>query len=273
MADVEQELAGGEPSEAISEDLAPSEDIESKATPFSFEMDWADGKTETYENADQLKEWMRGAARRESDYTRKSQERETEYQRKQTELDRKGADFDRRYKDIQAQEEKYNKYREAFQRRPEIARALEQAASNPASPNEVFERSQQYADTKTDEVTKRMDEIQQRLDAQDADKRRTELYGKMRDKYDDFDESMVTQALSSLGDGNLEPLLEMIYKAEKYNPEAKPEGEILNKLQKKQESRLAPAGGKVASNNNDHSGETLEEAKMRALKDYGVLDE
>jgi hypothetical protein len=249
--------------EATDQALESVQDQPIEQTSF-LDLDFDDGEKLSFKDADEAKQWAKDATLRHRDYTQKTQS--LAEQRRQWEQERREAQErqDREMKAFEQLKSRYDRYEEAFKKRPQILQQLERMASQPANPDEIVERSQGYADEKYEALKSELDELKAEREREALERQRDEIYADLGSKYPDFNKDAVNRVLDELEEGNLKPLLDIAYRASRFNPEGVEEA-VKEKLQRKQPAAVLAGGGeppppKTGSTNLDKAYEQALEA-------------
>ena len=230
---------------------------------------WGEGKDKMdFKTRDDLNKYLKDSSLRTQDYTKKSQQRESEYKQRQSELEKEREDFNRQFDVFRGQKSKYDKWEEGLKRRPHIAQQIDRLISTPSNPNEVFERSQSYADEKYSALEEKLKALEADRERERLERERDGIYSRMGERYDGFDPSVVNDALDKLETGNLEPLIEMVYRSSMYNP-AEIQAKVENNLRSKQKAKLMPSGGGGSPSTGKGSTDP-KVAREEAMAAYGV---
>jgi len=221
-----------------------------------------------FKTRDDLNKYLKESSMRQQDYTRKSQQRESEHKQRQAQADKEREDFNRQFDVFREQKSKYDKWEEGLKRRPQVAQQIERLINTPSNPNEVFERSQSYADEKYSTLEKKMEGLIQERERERLERERDSIYQRLGERYEGFDPSVVNEHLDKLEPGNLETLIETVWKSSQYNPvemQAKIEGNLRNK----QKAKLMPSGSGGSAPKNTGSTNP-KEAREEAMRDMGL---
>ena len=213
-----------------------------EATPFhSYTGD--DGSVQKWKSPDELNEFIKKSGMFQKDYTQKSQKREEEYRKNMEQVQREKDEFKKQREDWEKNEKaKYDRYNEVLSRRPNIQRMLADAVNKPTSPDEIFERSQSYADQKYQSLEQRLASFEQRLEEERLEKERDAKFAELEQELPGFDRNVVTEALQNLDAGDMKSLMAMIYKANKYNP-VEMQQDVEEKIAAKAGAKMVPGGG------------------------------
>jgi len=230
---------------------------------------WGEGKDKLdFKTPEDLGKYLKESGLRQQDYTRKSQARENEYKTRMSELEKQREDFNRQFDLFREQKSKYDKWEEGLKRRPQIASQIERLVNTPANPNEIFERSQSYADEKYSALEKKLQELEADRERERLERERDGIYSKMSERYEGFDPEVVNKALDTLDTGNLEPLIEMVYRSQMYNP-AEIQQKVEANLANKKAARLMPSGGGGSPPKSEGSTDP-KTAREEAMRDLGL---
>lgn len=226
---------------AVAADQAMSEESVQDQPESFLDVDFGDEQV-SFKDRDEAINYIKESGMRNRDYTQKTQtlaEQRREFERAQREHEKRVEEETRRIEELK---KRYDRYEEAFRKRPQIARQLEQLVSRPASPDELFERTQGYADEKYKTLEEKLNALEAERERERLERQRDDIYARLGERYKDFDKEAVSQVLSGLEDGNLEQLLEMAFKASRYG--AGPSEEVVaEKLKRKQGAKIAAGGG------------------------------
>lgn len=219
---------------------------------------------EAYKSKDELDKFMREHALRQSDYTRKTQE--VANYRKQFDSERQK--FSEEQKAFLEAKKRYDQWDQTLKTRPDIYQQLERLAQSPADPATVFDRSREYADSKTQELAARLEAIEKEREEERTNREMEEVFGKMKEKYEDFDQDTILEWLDTLKDGKTEPLIEALYHANKGRTSPlETEKKVVEKLQKKQSAGITP--GKGVAPGGKPNFKNFDDAAQSALRDMG----
>ena len=225
-----------------------------------------DGTVTKFKDGDELNKYIKDNAWTSRDYTQKSQRNAAEHKQRMTALE---AEYKKRNDDLTSRNQRYDTWDQMLKTRPNIAKQLERMAGQPASANEIAQRGQSYTD-------QRYQELADRLDARDAQDReaalnteREGIYDRLGQKYPGFDKEKVSAAVAQLDGDNLEPLIEMIWKASSYDPVGMQEN-IEADMQAKQGARMMRSGG-APSPNRKSAPKDLKSAREQAMRDAGIM--
>jgi hypothetical protein len=228
---------------AVAADQAMQDSSITDEQPTSF-FDYGEGDDRvSFENGDELKSYIDKRGMQESDYTQKTQtlaEDRRRFLSEQDEYRRRTAQEDEVTKKLR---ERYEKHDAAMKRRPNIAKQLDDLASQPSSPDEGFQRATGYVDEKYQELEKRLSSFEDSRKREQLEHQRDEVYTRLQGKYTDFDKEAVNKVLDTLEEGNLEPLLDIAFRASRYAQEPGVEERVVEKLQRKQAAKLPTGGG------------------------------
>jgi hypothetical protein len=233
MADVDQSAA-----EVNIDQTAPEVDTED-----FHSYTGEDGNTQSWKNADDLNQWIKQSGMFQADYTRKSQAREAEYRQKMADLDRERSEFTRQRDEWeQGDKAKYDRWNEAFSKRPQIAQQIGKLVDQPSSPEETFLRGQEYTDSKSAEMVRRLDALEAERAEEKLERERDAIYGELEKEIPDFDRDRLSSALGKLDGNDMKALMTMVWKADNYNPQEMQE-KVEQNIAKKQGVGMLPAGG------------------------------
>jgi hypothetical protein len=224
---------------AVAADQAMQDSSIADEQPTSF-FDYGDT---AFKDSGELTTYLDEATMRHSDYTKKTQglaQDRTRFQSEQDEYRRRTAQEDEVTKKLR---ERYERHDAAMKRRPNIAAQLDTLASQPANPDEVYQRSTGYVDEKYEALDKRISSFEESRQREKLERQRDEVYERLQGKYSDFDKDAVNKQLDTLEPGDLEPLLDIAYRASRYAQEPGAEERIVEKLQRKQAAKLPSGGG------------------------------
>jgi len=236
MADVDQTPA------EVSTDQIVAE-VEANAPESYFYEFETGGNKLAFKTPEELSQHLSKSINFESDYTRKSQAREAEYRKKMEEVESKRKEYETQREKWEREEKaKYDKYNEALQRRPAIARELERLATTPATPDEAFQRTQSYADQKYAELKAELDKVNARYEAEQMEKQTEAIYAELEQRYPDFNRDVVKKALGDLDGNDPKALVEMLWKASRGDP-AQIQEKVERNIAKKAGAGMLPSGG------------------------------
>lgn len=228
---------------AVAADQAMQDSSVADEQPTSF-FDYGDGDDKvSFANRDEVTSYIDKRGMQESDYTKKTQtlaEDRRRFLSEQDEYRRRSAQEDEVTKKLR---ERYEKHDAAMKRRPNIAKQLDALASQPANPDEVYQRSTGYVDEKYAGLEKRLDAYDEARQREQLEHQRDEVYTRLQGKYPEFDKEAVNKVLDTLEEGNLEPLLDIAFRASRYAQVPGMEERVAEKLQRKQAAKLPTGGG------------------------------
>jgi hypothetical protein len=220
---------------------------------------------EAYKSREELDKFMREHALRQSDYTRKTQE--VANYRKQ--FDQERSKFSEEQKAFMEAKKRYDQWDQTLKTRPDIYQQLERLAQSPADPATVFDRSKEYADSKTQELAARLEAMEKEREEERTNREMEDVFGKMKTKYQDFDQDQILEWLDTLKDGKTENLIEALYHANKGRMSPlETEKRMTEKLQKKASAGIVP--GKGAAPGGRPQFKSFDEAAQAALRDAGA---
>lgn len=213
-----------------------------EATPFhSYKGE--DGTEQKWKTPDELNEFIKKSGMFQKDYTQKSQKREEEYRKNMLEVQKEREEFKKQKEDWEKNEKaKYDRYNQVLSTRPAIQRMLADAVNKPTSPNEIFERSQSYADEKYQTLEQRIAKFEQQQQEAQLEKERDAKFAELETEIPGFDRNVVTEALQNLDAGDMKSLMAMVYKAHKYNP-VEMQQAVEEKIAAKAGAKMVPGGG------------------------------
>ena len=232
-----------------------------------FDVDFGDEKL-SFKSKDELSKWAKESAMRQKDYTKKTQTiaaQRREFEQRQKEHQSK---VEKELEAIKQAKSKWEKYDQAFKARPHIYQQMERLVSQPSSPDEVYERTRGYADEQMKAIRAELDSLKAEKERERMERSRDEVYSRLGERYQDFDKDAVDQMLNTLEEGNLEPLLEMAYRASRYGTNGT-EAKVIEKLQRKQGAKISAGGAGPPPPRSGSSN--LNEAHAEAMRDAGLL--
>lgn len=205
-------------------------------------FDYGDGDNKlTFKTPDELKAHLDKSINFERDYTKKSQARESEYRQRQAEIEKMKADFQKEREEWEkSTKSKYDKYEEVLKTRPAVAKQLAQLAERPVSPDEIYERSTGYVDEKSSALEERLKALESRLEEERLEKERDGIYSELEKNYPDI-RDVTSKTLSDLDGNDMRSLIEMVYKASKYDPTAIRE-QVEQDIARKGQAKMVPSG-------------------------------
>jgi len=225
-----------------------------------------DGKVQSWKTPDELNSFIKKSGMFQADYTRKSQTREAEYRKRMEELDKKEAEWKKQREAWEKTEKaKYDRYNEALSKRPQIAAQLARMVDQPTSPDEIFTRSQSYADQKYSTLEQRLSQFEQKLEEERLEKERDMKFAELETEIPDFDRNVVTEALQTLDAGDMKSLMAMIWKANQYNPAAMQE-KVEQNIARKKGAGMVPSGGGPPPKNSGSTNPRT--AREEAMEEY-----
>ena len=235
-----------------------------EATPFhSYKGE--DGTEQKWKTPDELNDFIKKSGMFQKDYTQKSQKREKEYQQRMAEVQKEREEFKKQREDWEKNEKaKYDRYNQVLSTRPNIQRMLADAVSKPTSPDEIFERSQSYADQKYQSLEQRLAQFEQRLEEEKLEKERDAKFAELEQEIPGFDRNVVTEALQQLDAGDMKSLMAMIYKSHKYNP-VEMQQDAEEKIVAKAGAKMVPGGGGPAPKSRGSTDPKI--AREEAIRD------
>lgn len=225
-----------------------------------------DGNVQSWKTPEELNQFIKKSGMFQADYTRKSQTREAEYRKRMQELDKREQEWKKQREDWEKNEKsKYDRYNEALSKRPHIAQQLARLVDQPTSPDEIFQRSQSYADQRYSSLEEKLKSVEQRLEEERLEKERDKCFAELEEELPGFDRSEVMEALQTMDAGDMKSLMATIWKANKYNPVEMQE-KVEQNIAKKKGAKMVPAGGGPASKGKGPVG--IKKAAEEALRDY-----
>jgi len=267
MSDL-MEQAGPEVSVADQAVAELGGDAGEEQSPF-FEFGDGDKKL-AFKTPDELKEHLSKSINFESDYTKKSQQREAEYRKKMEEIQRKDEEFRKQQEEWEkSTKSKYDKYEEVLKTRPAVAKELARLAETPVTPNEIYDRSRSYADEKTSELEQKLQALIEEREAEKLERQRDSVYAELEKDYPDIRE-VSTKALSELDGNDMRQLVEMVYKASKYNPQEIREA-VEQDIARKSGAKMVPGGGGPPPASKGSTDPR--EAHAQAMREYAGITE
>ena len=228
-----------------------------------------DGKTQSWKTPDELNDFIKKSGMFQADYTKKSQQRESEYRKRMQELDKRDQDWKKQKEDWEKGEKaKYDRYNEALSKRPHIAQQLAWLVDQPTSPDEVYDRSRSYADERYSNLEQKLTAVEQQLAEERLEKERDKYFAELEEEIPGFDRNQVMEALQSMDAGDMKSLMATIWKANQYNP-VEMQAKIEQNIAKKKDAKMVPAGGGPASKGKGPVG--IKKAHEEALRDYASV--
>lgn len=222
----------------------------------------------TFKTQDDLKAHLDKSINFESDYTKKSQAREAEYRQKMQEIEQRDAELKKSREDWEKNEKaKYDKYNEILSTRPSVAKMLADAVDKPVTPNEVHQRAQSYTDEKYKGLEERLDAYDREKEESKLESERDKIYSELEQTYPDI-RDVSAKALAKLDGNDMRQLIELVYKADKYDPQGIRE-EVEHDIAKKSSAKMMPSGGGPPA---PKKGSTdLKTAHAEALEEYAGI--
>jgi len=202
-----------------------------------------DGSVQKWKSPDELNEFIKKSGMFQKDYTRKSQKREEEYRKNMEQVQREKDEFKKQREDWEKNEKaKYDRYNQVLSTRPNIQRMLADAVNKPTSPDEIFERSQSYANQKASALEQRIAKIEQMNQEAVLAQERDAKFAELETEIPGFDRNVVTDALQNLDAGDMKSLMAMIYRSSKYNP-VEMQQDVEERIAAKAGAKMVPGGG------------------------------
>jgi len=213
-----------------------------EATPF-HSYTGEDGTEQKWKSPDELNEFIKKSGMFQKDYTQKSQKREQEYRQRMAEVQKEREEFKKQREDWEKNEKaKYDRYNQVLSTRPNIQRMLADAVNKPTSPDEIFERSQSYADQKYQTLEQKIAALEQEREEERLSKERDAKFAELEKEIPGFDRNVVTESLQQLDAGDMKSLMAMIYKSSKYNP-VEMQQDVEEMIAAKSGAKMVPGGG------------------------------
>jgi len=213
-----------------------------EATPF-HSYTGEDGTEQKWKSPDELNEFIKKSGMFQKDYTQKSQKREQEYRQRMAEVQKEREEFKKQREDWEKNEKaKYDRYNQVLSTRPNIQRMLADAVNKPTSPDEIFERSQSYADQKYQTLEQKIAALEQEREEERLSKERDAKFEELEKEIPGFDRNVVTESLQQLDAGDMKSLMAMIYKSSKYNP-VEMQQDVEEMIAAKSGAKMVPGGG------------------------------
>ncbi|KKL95329.1 hypothetical protein LCGC14_1855680 [marine sediment metagenome] len=200
--------------------------------------DWTspDGESFSWKTADDWKKAMDSSFQFERGFQRKSQTLSTEHKDAMAQLAKDRKDWE------DGDKAKYDRYNQAFEKRPNIARAIAQMVDKPVTPEDSYERAQGYVDEKSTALEDRLAALETKNSEDTLERERESIYTELEGAFPDFNRDKVTDALGKLDGNDLRSLVEMVWKSSMYDPAGAQERAEQN-LAKKQGVGMLPVGG------------------------------
>lgn len=215
-----------------------------------------------FRNAQELEREFKDSYLRRADYQRKTQtlaEQRKEVEQRQKELEDQ-------YKEFVRKKQTYDQWDQTLKSRPDLYNKLLQIGTNPG-PETYGLKAQAYADEKIKSLEDKLNSILEERQYEKKNKELEDIYSEMAQVYPDFDRDAVHSRLEELTTGELRPLIQNLYYANKgsITPE-QIEQTMLKNQQAKQRAKMMPSGGGQVSNKK--AFKNLKEAKQAALAAY-----
>jgi len=254
---------GGEPDPAPESSLGQGDPGADPAPQhfFSWQEPGDDGKEHAFKDADELGNFLKESYFRRSDYTKKTMEHAD--QRRAFENER--ASF---YEQQKANESRWKQMQEWDQRlkdRPDVEAKLREMLEDDEKNTEslVEKKLRELYGPTLEKFEAEQKEKQLQLEREQHEKA-------IMEKYPDYDRDAVKEAFNTLSQGDLGTLFEMLHFATvgRQTPEQIQE-KLMKSQAKKQNAGLLPGSGVAPQPSKEVSG-SIEEARERAKKRYGV---
>jgi len=218
-------------------------------------------RKEVFKSPEELKAKWRESYMRQADYTRKTQD----LAKLRAQLEKEQDGLQDQLKAFSERKGRYDKWDEVLGRRPDVQRQLERLAERRKTPDVAYERATGYADEKTAEIVKRLEQLEGRHKQAEEERELMGIFDVMEKKYPDFDQASVRELLEYLANGKTEPLVEMLHWAGKgRKTPAELEQRLLKGQEEKRKAGLMPSGG-VAPHGTSPQPKTTAEVKEMLL--------
>ena len=224
-----------------------------------------DGKTQSWKTPDELNGFLKQSGMFQSDYTKKTQslaDERRKFAEEQSAFKKSQEDW------TKGDKAKYDRYNEVLSTRPQIQRMLADAVNKPAGPDEIFERSQSYADEKSTALEQRIAAIERQGEEAKLEQQRDQAFSELETEIPGFDRNTVMNALKTLDAGDPKSLMAMIFKAQKYNP-VELQQQVEQKIAAKAGAKMVPGGGGPAPKSKGSTDPRR--AKEEAMQEAGLL--
>lgn len=224
-----------------------------------------DGERVDFKSTEDIGKHLRDSYFRQKDYTKKTQGLADD--RKKFDEERSGYEKER-----DAGTELMKQYRDwdtRLKSNPGLYSRMEQQMRSPASPRDVFEQSKGYADDQVKSLQEQLETIQKEREGEKMDKELDTVFTSFEGQHQDFDRQRVRDLLEELSEGKTEPLIRMLYQADRgmnFNP-GKVEQKVVDNLQKKRSAGMVRSGGVAPGK--PKKPNTTDAARQAALKDLG----
>jgi len=218
-----------------------------------------------FKSTEDIGKHLRDSYFRQKDYTKKTQgladeRNKFDEERRNWEKERDaGTELMKQYRDWDTR----------LKSNPGLYSRMEQAMRSPASPGDVFEQSKGYADEQMVALKEQLDSIQKEREGEKMERDLDGVFGKFEGEHQDFNRERVRDLLEELKDGEIEPLIRMLYQADRgmnFNP-TKVEQRVVDSIQKKKSAGMVRTGGVAPGK--PKKPNTTDAARQAALKDLG----
>ena len=231
-----------------------------------FSYSYLDGKVDRFDSKEDLERAWRDSHFREADYTRKTQKLSDERKAFDSEREKHQGemkaflDTKKRYDDMDAA------YRGLS---PQAQAQLAQLTQEPVGPNDLLDRSREHTNSAVEDIRAELQSFKDERATEQREKYLNDLMGQMQSRYEDFDQDNALEMLDALGDGNPEPLLEMVYWAMRgknsgaVQDSSPPIGPAMQKA-----ARLPRASGGKPKTDSGRKYASIDEAADAAMQEY-----
>jgi len=221
-----------------------------------------------WNSPDELNEYIRQGTLRHQDYTRKTQTLAD--MRRQVETRQK--EFEERERRLKDNESRYKQFNDFLTRRKDVADYIENQMRSPST-DHILEQTRGYADEKTEELKKEMEEFKEWKRQQEALQQRNDAFSQLKQLFPDFDEKTVSEKLDGIftaPDGDeIRSLAELAYYAAKgQSSPAEIEQNLSAEIERKKGTKSIPSSsGEVQAGGQDQYADEAEaaEAAKKAL--------
>lgn len=204
-----------------------------------FENVLPTGEKEVFKTKEELAKAWQKSRFMERDYTQKTQE--VAKTRKEIEEERKK--FQEEQKAFLQTKQRYDKWDSDLRARPDLQRQLEQAFTQPMDASTAYQRAEGLVSEKEKALMERIEQLENRFKEGDSKREIEEAFSALKGKYEDADEGAIMEALATISDGKVGPLLEQLYWSHKGRlTPAQVEQKVVENLQKKSAAQMVPAG-------------------------------
>ena len=254
----------GQGAPAQAQTAVSSQSVSSQPGQPFFKFKDPEGKEMVYNSPAELEKAWKESYFARKDYTKKTMSHAEEVKKFQKERE----EHQKEYEKILKQKAEYENYEKVMRTRPDVQKFLSQAVSQPANPQTLIERAQGYADEKTGELSKQLDELKAWKEQQELERQRDGIYKRMKEIDPDFDESGINELLEELSTGEMEPLIKILADAKRGRESpAKTEAKIKKSLEEKNGSGLIPGSGTPGAT---LKFKNIKEAHEAAKAEYGL---